>query len=49
MDSHLFIAPDEYIQEHLKHYYDLGLTDIRVAEALQQHYDTDKYGLRYVV
>ena len=45
----LFLAPDEDIQEHLKHYYDLGLTDGKVAEALWQHYDTDKYGLRLVV
>jgi hypothetical protein len=34
MDSQFFIALDEDIQEHLKHYYGLGLTDIRVGEAL---------------
>jgi len=37
--------PDEDIQEHLRCYYELGLTDIKVTEALKQHYDTDTYGL----
>jgi hypothetical protein len=47
--SHPFhIAPDEDIQEHLRCYYELGLTDIKVTEALKQHYDTDTYGLRLV-
>jgi hypothetical protein len=47
--SHPFhIAPDEDIQEHLRYYYELGLTDVKVTEALKQHYDTDIYGLRYV-
>ena len=42
------IAPDKDIQEHLRRYYELGLTDVKVTEALKQHYDTDRYGLRYV-
>jgi len=47
--SHAFhIAPDEDIQEHLRHYYELGLMDVKVTEALKQHYDTDTYGMRYV-
>jgi hypothetical protein len=46
---HLFlVALDKDIWEPLKCYYDLGLTDIKVTEALKQHYDTNKYGLRCV-
>ena len=45
---HFHIAPDKDIQEHLRCYYELGLTDVKVTEALKQRYDTNRYGLRYV-
>jgi hypothetical protein len=44
----IHIAPEEDIQEHLRGYYELGLTDVQVTKALKQHYDTNRYGLRYV-
>lgn len=46
--SPFYLAPDEDIKEHLQNYYKLGLTDIKVTEALKHHYDTNIYGLRYV-
>jgi hypothetical protein len=40
--SHPFhTAPDEDVQEHLRHYYELGLMDVQVTDALKQHYDID--------
>ena len=41
-----FLAPDTEIQEPLRQYYELGLSDVKVTELLKEHYDTEQYGLR---
>jgi hypothetical protein len=33
--------------EPLRQYYELGLSDVKIAELLKEHYDTEQYGLRY--
>ncbi|KAF8510665.1 hypothetical protein BU17DRAFT_77646 [Hysterangium stoloniferum] len=40
--------PDESIQEPLRQYYELGLSDVKITELLKERYDTNNYGLRYV-
>ncbi|KAF8522943.1 hypothetical protein BU17DRAFT_86522 [Hysterangium stoloniferum] len=40
--------PDESIQEPLRQYYELGLSDVKIAELLKEHYDTNNYGLSVI-
>ncbi|KAF8510512.1 hypothetical protein BU17DRAFT_77669 [Hysterangium stoloniferum] len=41
-------SPDESIQEPLRQYYELGLSDVKIAELLKEHYDTNNYGLSVI-
>lgn len=43
----LNIAPEDEIKETLKFYYHLNLNDPEIARQMKDHYDTQKYGLRY--
>lgn len=43
------LAPDEVIEAPLRKYYALGISDVEVTTLLQGHYDTEKYGLRFVL
>jgi hypothetical protein len=40
-------APDGDIQGPMAEYYQMGVSDVEMTELLKQHYDTEKYGLRY--
>ena len=40
-------APDGDIQAPMEEYYQMGVSDVEMTELLKQHYDTEKYGLRY--
>ena len=50
LEIHLiyFIAPEEIVKEPLTNYYAMGMNDIEITKLLQNHYDTTKYGLRWV-
>ena len=43
------LAPEEDIWDSLAFYPNLGLDDKKICEHLKDHYDTDIYGLRYVI
>ena len=43
----LNIAPEDEIKETLIFYYHLNLNDPEIARQMKDHYDTQKYGLRY--
>jgi len=41
----LYVAPLDDIRPHLEKYFHLGQSDKNIAALLQDHYDSDKYGL----
>ncbi|KAH9842488.1 uncharacterized protein C8Q71DRAFT_853036 [Rhodofomes roseus] len=40
-----FTAPADIIRGHVTYYYTLGLSDSKIAESCQQHFNTEVYGL----
>ena len=46
---YIFVAPDEFMKAPLTDYYAMGINDIEITKLLKSHYDTTKYGLRWVL
>lgn len=43
------LAPETEIREALTFYYQLGIPDTKIEIHMKEHYDTNTYGLGYVL